>query len=85
VAWARSHGYGAAAFTTVSSDIMGEVMRLSIEASEAYPNHIFFAGQLLFLNETRVTRWLHNHTALMLQRRFFLANLPIIVLPIRVN
>ena len=85
VAWARAHGYGSASFTTVSADVMGEVMRLSREAAGRFPNHIFFAGQLLFRNETRVTRWLHNHTALALQRRFFLANLPFVVLPIRVG
>jgi hypothetical protein len=85
VDWARSRGYGAAALTAVSADVMGEIMRLAKEAAERYPNNIFFAGQLLFLNETRVTRWLHNHTALALQQRFFLANLPFVVLPIRVG
>jgi len=85
VDWARAHGYGAAAFTSVGTDIMGEIMRLSREAATRFPNNIFFAGQLLFLNETRVTRWLHNHTALALQQRFFLANLPFVVLPIRVG
>jgi hypothetical protein len=85
VNWARAHGYGAAAFTSVGTDIMGEIMRLSKEAATRFPNNIFFAGQLLFLNETRVTRWLHNHTALALQQRFFLANLPFVVLPIRVG
>jgi len=85
VSWARTHGYGASALTSVGTDIMGEIMRLSKEAASRYPNNIFFAGQLLFLNETRVTRWLHNHTALALQQRFFLANLPFVVLPIRVG
>jgi amino acid transporter len=85
VAWARAHGYGATALTTVSTDVMGEVMRLASKAGELYPNHIFFAGQLLFRNETWLTKWLHNHSALLLQRRFFLLNLPIVVLPIRVD
>ncbi len=85
VAWARAHSYGAAALTSVSADVMGEVMRLARLADEQFPNKIFFAGQLLFTNETRLTRWLHNHTAFSLQRRFFLANLPFVVLPIRVG
>ena len=58
-AWARMHGYGAATFTAIGHDIMGEVMRL--------------------------TRFLHNSTAFTLQRRFFVANLPFVVLPIRVG
>ena len=85
VAWARAHGFGSIALTSVSTDVMGEVMRLAEQADERYPNKIFFAGQLLFTNETRLTRWLHNHTAFSLQRRFFLANLPFVVLPIRVG
>ena len=85
VGWARAHGYGSAAYTAVSADVMGEVMRLARKAAHEHPNQIFFAGQLLFTNETRLTRWLHNHTAFSLQRRFFLANLPFVVLPIRVG
>ncbi|HZZ58054.1 MAG TPA: APC family permease [Opitutaceae bacterium] len=85
VGFARSRGYGAAAFTAIGTDVMGEVMGLAEAAAARFPNHVFFAGQLLFEQETRLTRLLHNHTALMLQRRFFLANLPFVVLPIRVG
>ncbi|HEY3756096.1 MAG TPA: APC family permease [Opitutaceae bacterium] len=85
VTFARSRGYGATAFTAMGNDVMGEVMGLAEQAAARFPNHVFFAGQLLFENETRLSRLLHNHTALMLQRRFFLANLPFVVLPIRVQ
>lgn len=85
VAWARAHGYGSTSLTAVGSDVMGEVVKLAEEAAARYPNRVFFAGQLLFRNETWSTRWLHNHTALALQRRFYLANLPFVVLPIRVG
>jgi hypothetical protein len=84
-AWARSRGYGAAALTTVGHDVMGEVMHLAADARENFPNSVFFAGQLAFARETRLTRLLHNSTALALQRRFFAANLPFVVLPIRVG
>jgi hypothetical protein len=82
--WARAHGYGTATFTAIGHDVMGEVMGLAHEAAAHFPNHVYFAGQLLFARETRLTRWLHNHTAFTLQRRFFLANLPFVILPIRV-
>jgi amino acid transporter len=85
VAWARARGYGGTSYTAVSHDVMGEVMRLAHEAADRFPNHVFFAGQLLFTHETRLSRWLHNSTALALQRRFFLSNLPFVVLPIRVD
>ncbi|HVU24492.1 MAG TPA: APC family permease [Opitutus sp.] len=85
VAWARSRGYGADAFTAIGHDVIGELAGLARTAAVEYPNSVFFAGQLLFARETRLTRWLHNSTAFALQRRFFLANLPFVILPVRVE
>ena len=84
-AWARAHGYGAASFTVIGHDITGEVLKLAHQAAAQFPNHVFFAGQLLFARETIFTRLLHNYTAFALQRRFYLAGLPLVVLPIRVG
>jgi len=83
-AWARAHGYGATTLTGIGHDTTEEIMRLAEEAAATFPQHVFFAGQLLFTRETRLTRWLHNHTAQTLQRRFFLANRPFVILPIQV-
>jgi hypothetical protein len=85
VAWAHAHGFGSVAYTAIGYDVMGEVMRLAKRAREEYPNSVFFAGQLLFTKETWTNRVLHNSTAVTLQRRFFLANLPFVLLPIRVG
>lgn len=84
-AWARARGFGATTFTSIGHDVVGEAMNLATTAREKFPNSVFFAGQLLFARETRLTRFLHNHTAFALQRRFFLANLPFVILPIRVG
>lgn len=83
-AWARAHGYGSATFTSIGHDVTDEVMTLAQRARAAFPNSVFFAGQLLFTHETRLTRLLHNHTATTLQHHFFTAQLPFVVLPIRV-
>ncbi len=83
-AWARRHGYGAATGTAIGHDVVGEALKLAQSAAERFPNHVFFAGQLVFTRETRLTRWLHNSTALALHRRFLLANHPFVILPIRV-
>jgi amino acid transporter len=85
VHFAQARGYGSKALTTIGYDVTGEVMKLAREAAAEFPNQVFFAGQLLFTNETNLTRWLHNHTVQTLQRRFFLASLPFVVLPIRVD
>lgn len=83
--WARARGYGARTFTAIGHDVPGEVMRLAAAARAEFPDSVFFAGQLLFARETRCTRLLHNSTAFTLQRRFLLANLPFVILPIRVD
>ncbi len=85
VPWAQAHGYGATALTSIGHNAIDEIMRLAESAADRFPHRVFFAGQLLFTRETRLTRWLHNHTAFTLQRRFFLANLPFVILPIRVG
>jgi amino acid transporter len=85
VHFAQARGYGSKALTTIGYDVTGEVMKLAREAAAEFPNQVFFAGQLLFTNETNLTRWLHNHTVQTLQRRFFLSSLPFVVLPIRVD
>ncbi|MEO6004748.1 MAG: APC family permease [Opitutus sp.] len=82
--WARRHGYGSATYTAIGHDVVNEAMKLAQDAAARFTNPVFFAGQLLFARETRITRWLHNSTAFTLQRRCFLANLPFVILPIRV-
>ncbi len=85
VTWAKAKGFGARAYTAIGADTTGEIVKLAKAAAADFPNQVFFAGQLLFADETYLTRWLHNHTVATLQRRFFLSNLPFVVLPIRVT
>lgn len=82
--WAQRHGYGTATYTAIGHDVVTEAMKLAQAAAARFPHHVFFAGQLQFARETRITRWLHNSTAFNLQRRCFLANLPFVILPVHV-
>jgi amino acid transporter len=82
--WARRHGYGTSTYTAIGQDVVSEVMKLAREAAARFPNHVFFAGQLKFTRETRLTRWLHNSTAFSLQQRCFQANLPFVIVPVQV-
>jgi len=45
---------------------------------------VFFGGQLVFTNESRLGRLLHNFTVFALQREFFRNGLPFLIVPIRV-
>jgi hypothetical protein len=50
-----------------------------------FPKALFVAGQLIFDQDTFVTRALHNETAFMIQRRLQRAGVPMVVLPVRLN
>jgi hypothetical protein len=85
VRYARAHGFGAEAYTAVTHDAAGEILAISRKVSEKYKSRVFFGGQLIFSKETFVTRFLHNHLVFLLQRRFFLENIPFVIVPIRVG
>ena len=84
VNWAAARGIAAKAFTAIGQDLPDEVIRLARAAAEEFPRHVFFAGQLSFVRETRLSRWLHNNSVFELQRRFVQAGLPFVILPVRV-
>jgi amino acid transporter len=58
---------------------------IAIDVVQRYPKALFVAGQLIFEEDTFVTRALHNETAFMIQRRLQHAGVPMVVLPVRLN
>jgi amino acid transporter len=84
VEYMREHGYYAESVTSIAVDVIDETMRLAPGIIERFPNAIFFAGQLVFPEDTFFTRWLHNYSAFAIQRRFYQRGIPIVILPIRV-
>jgi hypothetical protein len=80
----QTQGFASTRFTSIGTDVVEEVVRLSRDIAGQFSNVVFFGGQLLFVRETVVLRWLHNHTIFTLQRRLFLEGLPFVILPIRV-
>ncbi len=83
VEFVRGHGYYAEARSDVGTDVIGVIDRLAREISTDYPNILFFAGQLVFAEENVATRFLHNQTAFLAQKKLVFAGLPMIVLPVR--
>jgi hypothetical protein len=51
--------------------------------AEKFPQAQFFAGQLVFKDESSGTRWLHNHTVFELQRRLLPTRRAMLILPIQ--
>jgi hypothetical protein len=84
VEYMRRHGFYSEAFTSIGTDVVEEVIKIAPKIVERYPNAVFFGGQLVFPEDSIITRWLHNYIVFTLQRRFYHRGLPFVVLPIRV-
>ncbi len=84
VAFIRARGGQAEAVTTVGHEVTVELDRLLPELTARHPQAVFFTGQLVFERESFLTRWLHNYTAFVLQRRLFLRGLACAIVPVRV-
>ena len=59
--------------------------KLAQEISEEYPNSVCFAAKLIFAKDNFMVRWLHNQTALSLQRRLHRRGQQVVILPMKVN
>lgn len=83
-AYMRAQGFAAEARFVIGTDVVEEATALCREIARQYPNSQFFAGQLVFPNDSFLTRLLHNYTVFALQRRFYREGWPMLILPIRV-
>jgi amino acid transporter len=66
-------------------EVAVEAEKIAMDVIRKYPKALFVAGQLIFEEDTFVTRLLHNETAFMIQRRLQHSGLPMVVLPVRLN
>ena len=84
VAYLRSRGFYAESVEALGIDVVQKASELAPSILERFPTGIFFGGQLVFRQETLLTRLLHNYAVFALQRRFYQQGLPLLILPIRV-
>jgi amino acid transporter len=83
-AYMRRQGFYAEAHFGIGTDVADEAAKLCEEVAHRFPQSQFFAGQLVFKDESFLTRWLHNHTVFELQRRLYQNGWPMLILPIQV-
>lgn len=76
--------FGASGRSSFGTDPVDELVELCPKVMAEYPRAVFFAGHLVFPQETYWTRILHSQTAYELQRRLQFQGVPMVVLPIRV-
>jgi amino acid transporter len=84
VAYMKRHGFYAESHVGLGTDIADEAAKLCDEIATRFPQSQFFAGQLVFKDESLVTRWLHNHIVFELQRRLYQHGRAMLILPIQV-
>jgi amino acid transporter len=84
VGYMSRRGFYAESYFGLGTDIVDEGAKLCDQIAEKFPQATFFAGQLVFKDESLVTRWLHNHTVFELQRRLYQKGRPMLILPIQV-
>ena len=84
VSYMSKRGFCAEAHYALGTDIVDEAAKLCDGIAEKYPQAQFFAGQLVFEDESFITRWLHNHTVFELQRRLYRHGRAMLILPIQV-
>lgn len=81
----RRLGLPAQSYMAIGTDAVEELEQLCVEIAKQFPKVIFFAGQLVFEQDSWYHRLLHNQTAFSLQRRLQWAGLPMVILPTRVR
>lgn len=81
----RSHDLQATWRMTHGTDPVTVLDELVQEVVAEYPNSVCFAAQLIFANDSWWVRWLHNQTALTMQRRLHMRGQQMVILPMKVS
>jgi amino acid transporter len=85
VNFCHSKGWAAKSFLSFGTDPIDEFSRLAERVNTEFPNAIFFTTQLILRRDNWFIRQLHNHAALVLQRRFHLRGMQMVILPMRLS
>ncbi len=84
VAFMRAEGYYAEGFAAIGTDVSDEICNLAQDIFRKHSHAVFFGGQIVFPEESVLTRLLFNHTAFAVQRRLHQAGIPFIIMPVPV-
>lgn len=84
VDYANCLGWYAEYRLALGIDLIDELEKLCKAVAKDFPKAVFFAGKLIFEQETLFSRMLHNHTPMTLEQRLQFEGLQMIILPVRV-
>ena len=84
VNYCHSEGCASTSYAAYGTDVEEELEKLVAKVSAEYPNSVCLSSKLIFDNESWLISWLHNHTAIAMQRRLHLREIQMIVTPIKI-
>ena len=85
VKFLKAEGLYAQGFSAVGTDVSDAICELARTIYEKNPNAVFFGGQIVFPEDSFLSRLLFNHTTFAVQRRLHQLGIPFLVMPVRVQ
>ncbi len=85
VEFIRRHGYYGEGICSLSHDVVEGSAQLAPKIVERFPQAVFFMGQLVFPEESFLSRLFHNNVVFAVQRRLYHLGIPFIIMPVRVK
>ncbi|HTZ50483.1 MAG TPA: APC family permease [Spirochaetia bacterium] len=85
VRFMNAEGIYARAFSAIGTDVSDEIVGMARGIHQDHPKAVFFGGQIVFTEDTFLTRLLFNHTTFAVQRRLHQDGIPFLVMPVRVE
>ena len=85
VNFCNSKGWAAKSYLAFGTDPIDEFTQLAERVQTEFPNASFFTSKLIFDRDNWLTRLLHNQAAMVLQRRFHLRGMQMIILPMKLS
>lgn len=85
VALASSLGVAATSRMAIGTEAVAEAEELCLATAREFPHVVFFAGKMIFQREKWYHRFLHNETALAVEKRLRWAGKTMMTLPVRVQ
>ncbi len=85
VNFCNSNGWAAKSYLSFGTDPIEDFTRLAERVQAEFPNSIFFTSKLILEQDNWFTRLLHNQAAIVLQRRFHLRGMQMVILPMKLS
>lgn len=81
----HSNGLASKSYLSFGTDPIDGFVELCARVRQDFPNSIFFTSKLIFEHDNFLIRLLHNQAALVLQQRLHMADMQMVILPLKVE